>query len=96
MPVFPDPRRPPPRPLVPRSLFGRLWRFFLPGAIALIAAAILTGVVDTTARPAWLFAGGVVIAMIGVVSLLRHLWDQGRAERAARDERSMRREETRR
>lgn len=73
---------PPPRP----SRFGALWRFFLPVAIAMIGAAVLTGVFDDTGRPVWLFAGGIAIAVIGVASLLRSLIDQGRADiRAAED-----------
>lgn len=81
--VLPDvPTSPPPRP----SRFGALWRYFLPVSIAMIGAAVLTGIFDTTGRPAWLFAGGVAIALIGVASLLRWLIDQGRADlRAAED-----------
>jgi hypothetical protein len=71
---------PTPKPR-PRG-FSALWRWLLPAAIAMIGAAVLTGIFDTTARPAWLFAGGVLIAVIGVGSLLRNLIDQGRAEAA--------------
>ncbi len=82
--VLPDvPTAPPPRP----SRFGALWRYFLPVAIAMVGAAVLTGIFDTTGRPAWLFAGGVAIALIGVASLLRWLVDQGRADLRAAEKR---------
>lgn len=86
--VLPDvPSTPPPRP----SRFGALWRYFLPVAIAMIGAAVLTGIFDDTGRPVWLFAGGIAIAVIGVASLLRSLIDQGRADiRAAEDRRAAR------
>ena len=76
-----DPRlsttsKPPSRP----SPFGRLWRIFLPVAIAVMAAAVLTGIGDATSRPAWLFAAGVFIALIGAVSFFAHLFDLGRSE----------------
>lgn len=69
---------PPPKPR-PRG-FGAMWRLFLPVSIAMIGAAVLTGIFDTSGRPAWIFAGGVAVAVIGVASLLRFLLDQGRAE----------------
>ncbi len=61
------------------SPFGRLWRMFLPVAIAIMGLAVLTGLTDSTSRPAWMFAGGVCVAVIGVASLIRHLVDLGRA-----------------
>lgn len=46
----------------------------------MIGAAVLTGIFDTSGRPAWLFAGGIAVALIGVASLVRFLVDQGRAQ----------------
>lgn len=80
----PLPDRPPAG--APRaSSFGRLWRWFLPGAIVMMMVAILQGVVDSDGGPVMIFAGGVLIAVIGVASLIRHLIDQGRAEIARRE-----------
>ena len=92
---MPDPLVSPRAPLAPRpSRFGALWRWFLPVAIALIGSAVMTGVFDSTARPAWLFGGGIVVALIGVASLFRHLFDQGRAEMRAAEERLAKRSAT--
>jgi len=77
IPLYTPPTRPRPRG------FGALWRLFLPVSIAMIGAAVLTGIFDDTGRPAWLFAGGIVVAVLGVASLLRYLIDQGRAEARA-------------
>lgn len=68
------PQAPAPRP----SPFGRLWRLFLPVAIAIMGLAVLTGIADPTGRPAWMFGAGIFIAVIGVASLFRHLIDLGR------------------
>jgi hypothetical protein len=52
----------------------------LPAAIAIMATAIATGVFDTTAWSAWIFAAGVVVALVGAASLANHLFDLGRRE----------------
>lgn len=70
-----DIRRPSPEHT---SHFGRLWRLFLPVAIAVMVLAVVTGIGDDTSRPAWMFAGGIFIALIGAASLLSHLLDLGR------------------
>jgi hypothetical protein len=82
---FVDPRRPPPSRSVTRSGFARLWRVFLPGAIALMGLAIVSGVTDPDAGPAWIFALGAAFAVIGAASFLRHLWEQGLSARRSAD-----------
>lgn len=69
---------PPPAPLL-----TRLWRRALPIAVAVIAAALALGVLDTTARPAWLFLVGAVIGVVGAASLVAHLVMRGREGLAA-------------
>ena len=69
-----------PTPIRRPSPIGRLWRIFLPVAIALMAFAVITGVGDDSSKPAWMFAGGAFVALIGVASLILHLLELGRGE----------------
>lgn len=67
----------PPTPLVapppPPSGFARVWRTLLPTAIAVIGAALVIGVFDTSGRPAWIFVVGAAIGLAGVASLVLFL-----------------------
>ena len=67
----------------PAPTFTRLWRTALPIALAVIAVAFALGVVDTTARPAWIFVVGVLIGALGAASLVVHLVMRGREGLAA-------------
>ncbi len=71
---------PRPVPTAGPSRFSRLWRGLLPAGLAIVAAAFLLGVFDETGRPAWVFALGVIVALVGVASLASHLFDLGRRE----------------
>lgn len=62
------------------SYFGRLWRMFLPAAIGLMIIAVVTGVGDSGAQPAWTFGAGALLGLIGVTSLVVHLLALGREE----------------
>ncbi|MER2606110.1 MAG: hypothetical protein ABTQ29_09785 [Siculibacillus sp.] len=63
----------------PASGFSRLWRWLLPIGLGVIAAAYAVGVFDTSARPAWMFVVGLVIALAGAASLSVRLVERGRA-----------------
>jgi len=79
------PRRPLRRPPPPRG-FSALWRWFLPAAIALMVFALIDGIADPDAGPAWLFIAGIGLAVIGATSFLRHLWETGRRDPYHRDD----------
>lgn len=72
-----DPVTPPsPAPLVAPpspSGFARWWRTALPIGLVTIAVALLVGVFDSSARPAWIFVVGAAVALVGVVSLVLFL-----------------------
>jgi hypothetical protein len=52
----------------------------LPIGLAIAAAALGLGVIDTTAASAWIFVAGCVVALVGLASLANHLFDLGRRE----------------
>lgn len=70
---------PPPEP----AGFALSWRALLPLGLAVIAAALVLGVFDTSARPAWVFVIGAAIALLGLASLLRFLYLKSRRGIAA-------------
>lgn len=69
------PLAPPPPPG-----FARLWRVLLPLGAAIVAAAVIFGVFDESGLPAWFFAVGVLVVLVGIASLAGHLFDLGRRE----------------
>lgn len=70
--------RPVPLPDDPPPVFARVWRGLLPVGVVVMAVALATGVFDTSAWSAWIFASGAVIAVVGVASLLFRLFLAGR------------------
>lgn len=62
------------------TFFARAWRWLLPTALAIMAAAVAVGVFDTSAASAWLFVVGVVVGLVGLASLASRLFDLGRHE----------------
>lgn len=78
---------PSPSPLVspppPPSGFALLWKTLLPLGLTIVAAALLLGVFDTSARPAWIFVVGAAVALVGLASLLRFLYLKSRSGIAA-------------
>lgn len=60
-------------PPPPPSGFARWWRTALPIGLATIAVALLFGVFDSSARPAWIFVVGAAVALVGVASLILFL-----------------------
>jgi hypothetical protein len=70
----------PPLAPQPPSGFARLWRVLLPLGAAIVAAAVVFGVFDENGSPAWIFAGGVLVLLVGIASLAGHLFDLGRRE----------------
>ena len=68
------------RPSPPSSRLVGAWRWVLPIAIAVMVLAVVTGIGDTSGRPAWIFAAGIFLAVVGAASLLGHLLDLGRRE----------------
>ena len=71
---------PRPAPSAGPSRFAGLWRGLLPAGLAIVAAAFVLGIFDETGRPAWVFAVGVMVALVGLASLAGHLFDLGRRE----------------
>lgn len=69
-----------PAPTTPPAGFSRLWRWLLPLGLGIVGLAVALGVFDETGRPALIFAAGVIVVLIGVVSLANHLFDLGRRE----------------
>lgn len=68
---------PSPSPSSPTG-FARAWRVLLPVALAIAALALLLGVFDTTARPAWTFVVGAAVGLVGLASLGRFLYLKSR------------------
>ena len=71
----------------PPSPFERLWRILLPTGAALVVAALGLGVIDTSARPAWLFVVGLIVTVIGAASLAVRLVNRGQAKFAEFEQR---------
>ena len=83
----PSPPSPsPPSPAAP-GRFERAWRLLLPLGLAVVASAYGLGVVDTTARPAWVFLAGAVVTLVGVASLAVRLVNRGAAKVAEFEQR---------
>lgn len=57
-----------------KARFATLWRYLFPLAIALIGGALVSGVVDTGSRPAWIFGLGIALGLVGVLSFFAHLF----------------------
>lgn len=77
-----------PRPAAPRpSFFTRSWRWLLPAAIAVMALSLATGVFDSGATSAWIFALGAGLGIVGVISLATRLVLLGRARMQALERR---------
>lgn len=79
MTATPEPFVSPPPP----SGFARWWQRLLPIAVVVMALALLLGVFDTSARPAWIFVAGASVGLVGVASLIRFLVIKSRRGLAA-------------
>lgn len=75
----PAPFVPPPPP----AGFALVWKRLVPLGLVIIALALLLGVFDTSARPAWIFIVGAAIGLVGLASLLRFLYLRSRSGLAA-------------
>jgi hypothetical protein len=49
--------------------FSRSWRYLLPVAFVLIGIAVLMGLFETHAAPAWVFLIGLVVLIAGIASV---------------------------
>lgn len=70
----------------PTPTFARLWRVLLPAGLAIVAVALLFGLFDTTGRPVWIFAVGVLVTAVGLASLVHLAVLKSRAAARALEE----------